>query len=154
MSFRSLGGVALLVAALFSALPINAMSNTERSVDSTLVGNWKMIELTVNGEQFPSSALSKAKMEIHHRSLTMVCPPNGTKHAAIASVADDNGLQTIELVISGGNFDGQTVSGIYNTDEDFLTFCLADVRSTTTPRAFASSPGTYHSLMRFEKVVE
>lgn len=122
------------------------------SSNGELRGVWQATKVTVSGQSIPAAELGSIRLTLTGTRFTT---RRGEETLFDSSYTADSTTSPmeIEMVGSGGDFEGQAALGIYELAGETLRICYS-MPGFGRPREFASAPGSGAFLIILRRVVE
>jgi uncharacterized protein (TIGR03067 family) len=135
------------IIALLGLSPIASAEDAAKAELKKLDGTWQLISAVTDGKPAPDDFVTKVQVIIKDGKHTVrIDGETAAKDIPVSVDPKTEPKSTTDTLP-----DGQTILGIYKLEGDKMTSCVAKP-GQDRPKAFASEPGTGHSLRVFRRV--
>ena len=117
-----------------------------------LRGVWQATAVTVSGQEIPRAEIGLLQLTLTRTRFTTSRGEETLFDSSYTADPTTSPMQ-IEMVGSGGDFEGQAALGIYDLEGETLRICYA-MPGFGRPREFASAPGSGAFLIVLRRVIE
>jgi uncharacterized protein (TIGR03067 family) len=114
-------------------------------------GTWEFVDLEVDGNQMPGSALASSRMLIDGDRFRMESPE--ANYEGIFTIDIEQTPHQIDIEFVEGPEAGNWSYGIFEVDGDHFKICLG-LTGASRPNGFKTSPGSGHALENLRRVLK
>ncbi len=158
LPLRSKERPAVLASNPGSGLMLQVFKREKQSVQEALVeagrlelaGTWQAVSYSLDGNRASDEDMKRIKLTIEADGKASALRDGQVFIAGTARIDPTSTIMTMDVTYTEGDFKGRTARAIYKMEDDVLTICRAAV-DQPRPGAFASQPGSGHTLMAYKR---
>ena len=115
-----------------------------------LAATWQAVSYSLDGKKAAAEELKNIKLTIDAEGKTAAMRDGQVFIASTTKIDPAADPMSIDMTYTAGDSKGRTALGIYKIEDDVLTICRS-APDKARPTAFASAPGSGHTLMTYKR---
>jgi uncharacterized protein (TIGR03067 family) len=158
LPLRSKDRPAVLASKPGSGLMLQIFKREKQSVKEAMVeagrlelaGTWQAVSYSLDGNKASDEDMKNIQLVFEANGKTRALRDGQVFIASTTTIDPSSNPMTIDMTYTEGDPKGRTALGIYKIEDDLLTICRA-APDKPRPDAFASKPGSGHTLMTYKR---